>query len=144
MTCLIRKMLPDDLEEVYRLEKKIFNDAWSYTMLANELDGAPFKFPYILECDGQVAGYTFVWAYALEVHINNFAIVPGFRRKGLGLAFLKDILELFTTYTDAFLEVRVSNKPAIELYKKGGFTIHSTRLNYYDDGEDALIMHKEI
>ena len=43
-----------------------------------------------------------------------------------------------------FLEVRSSNTPAINLYKKAGFTNLSVRKKYYDDGEDAVVMAKEL
>jgi [ribosomal protein S18]-alanine N-acetyltransferase len=39
------------------------------------------------------------------------------------------------------LEVRVSNTPAQELYRRFGFAIAGTRQRYYtDDGEDAFVM----
>ena len=46
-----------------------------------------------------------------------------------------------------FLEVRVSNSPAIELYNKTGFKRVSIRKNYYrlpDGREDALVMSKRL
>ncbi|MHB1693379.1 MAG: GNAT family N-acetyltransferase, partial [bacterium] len=44
-----------------------------------------------------------------------------------------------------FLEVRVSNSRAINLYKKLGFKTFMVRKNYYDDnGENALCMVKEL
>jgi ribosomal-protein-alanine N-acetyltransferase len=44
----------------------------------------------------------------------------------------------------AYLEVRVSNRPAIELYKKLGYQSAYTRKGYYLDGEDALVMEKVL
>ena len=43
-----------------------------------------------------------------------------------------------------FLEVRVSNAPARKLYDSRGFDLFRTRRYYYDDGEDALEMKKEL
>ena len=43
-----------------------------------------------------------------------------------------------------FLEVRVSNSAAIQLYLKNGFVGKYARLRYYDDGEDALVLHKTV
>ena len=42
--------------------------------------------------------------------------------------------------TDITLEVRVSNDPAIALYRSFGFEEAGVRRRYYQDGEDALIM----
>ena len=43
-----------------------------------------------------------------------------------------------------FLEVRVTNEPAISLYKKLGFEITRTVNGYYSDGEDAYVMTKRV
>ena len=45
---------------------------------------------------------------------------------------------------EAFLEVRVSNTPAIELYKKMGFEIKRVERRYYVDGEDAYVMARKL
>ena len=44
----------------------------------------------------------------------------------------------------AYLEVRVRNNVAINLYKKFGFETISTRKGYYKDGEDAYVMLLDI
>jgi ribosomal-protein-alanine N-acetyltransferase len=41
------------------------------------------------------------------------------------------------------LEVRVSNKAALRLYKKCGFTIQGLRKRYYRNSEDAYVMWTE-
>jgi len=46
--------------------------------------------------------------------------------------------------TECFLEVRVSNHPAVNLYEKLGFTNVNRKLGYYMDGEDALVMAKPL
>ncbi len=43
-----------------------------------------------------------------------------------------------------YLEVRVNNTPAINLYKNLGYKILYTRKNYYLDGTDAYVMGKEL
>lgn len=43
-----------------------------------------------------------------------------------------------------FLEVRESNLPAIKLYESTGFLKLSVRKNYYQDGENAVVMKKEL
>ena len=46
--------------------------------------------------------------------------------------------------TQCFLEVRVSNENAIALYKKFGYEPYGIRAKYYEDGEDALAMKREV
>ena len=144
MNISIRKMKPGDVDSVYQLEQVIFKDSWSYILLSSETDGDEYKKPFVLEVNGELAGYTFIWTIADEVHINNFAIHPSFRRKGLGLKLISFIFESFSGYKNIFLEVRVSNHSAIELYNKSGFKKYFVRKKYYSDGEDAIVMKKSL
>ncbi len=139
-----RAMQKNDIETISKLEAKIFKDAWTYTLLLSETDGQKYKYPIVLEVDSQIAGYACIWAFADEVHINNFAIDPVFQQKGLGLKLIRFILGSFKEYKQAFLEVRESNSAAINLYKKSGFKKFFTRENYYADGEDAIVMQKNL
>ena len=79
-------------------------------------------------------------------HIVSVAIIPDYRRKGLGTAILNKALEGMREYNvkEGYLEVRVSNQPAIDLYTKLGFSTSKKSKNYYKDGEDAYIMVKEL
>ena len=144
MRVKIRRMQKSDVDSVYELETKIFRDSWSYKLISSETDSESYKYPFIMEVDGCLAGYTFIWAIADEIHINNFAIHPSFRRKGLGLKLISFIFDEFHEYSKYFLEVRKSNKSAIDLYRKSGFETIFTRIKYYADGEDALVMQKLI
>jgi ribosomal-protein-alanine N-acetyltransferase len=45
---------------------------------------------------------------------------------------------------ECYLEVRESNYPAVELYKKLGFEVARTLRKYYADGEDALLMAAQL
>ncbi|KAA3614894.1 MAG: ribosomal-protein-alanine N-acetyltransferase [Calditrichaeota bacterium] len=137
-----REMRKSDVKTIANLEKEIFKDAWTYQQLHSETDGQKYKFPIVLEVENEVAGYACVWAFVDEVHINNFAIATGFRQKGLGLKLIRFILGAFKEYKQFFLEVRESNKPAINLYTKSGFEVFFTRQKYYSDGENALVMRK--
>ena len=138
-------MKASDVVAVSNLENQIFKDPWTFDQLLSETDVKKiYKFPIILEVEQQIAGYACVWAFVDEVHINNFAIVPNFRQKGLGLKLIRFILESFNEYDQVFLEVRKSNLAAINLYKKSGFDTYFTRKKYYSDGENALVMRKII
>lgn len=144
MNIAIRPMVPADAEQVAELEKKIFSDAWSFEQLLAETNGEFFKHPLIMESNNTIAGYACVWAFSDEVHINNFAVNPDFRRKGLGLKLISFIFDKFRDYKIIFLEVRISNQPAISLYTKSGFEKYFIRKNYYSDGEDAIVMKKSL
>ena len=88
-------------------------------------------------------GFAGMWIMYDEAHITTIGIDPEYRGRGLGELLL---LALFDEAIDRgaawlTLEVRVSNEPAQNLYRKYGFTIHGTRRRYYsDNGEDAYVM----
>jgi ribosomal-protein-alanine N-acetyltransferase len=79
-------------------------------------------------------------------HIVSVAVLHPHRRKGIGKALVAQALENMRIYNakQCFLEVRVTNTPAIELYKKLGFEITRTIHGYYSDGEDAYVMTKKL
>ncbi|RLG77668.1 MAG: ribosomal-protein-alanine N-acetyltransferase [Thermoprotei archaeon] len=80
-------------------------------------------------------------------HIVSIAVRRAFRRRGIATVLMTASMEsLKNEYgvQEVYLEVRVSNEPAINLYKKLGFTIVERIRNYYLDGEDAYVMAKEL
>jgi ribosomal-protein-alanine N-acetyltransferase len=144
MSILIRSMMRKDVSRVYTLEKEIFKDAWSYQMIFDETDGQFFRKPFVMEESGKIIGYAFIWVIEDELHLNNFAIHPDFRLKGLGLKLISFIFDTLKGYKNVYLEVRASNSNAILLYKKVGFKEFAIRKSYYSDNEDAIVMLKEF
>lgn len=79
--------------------------------------------------------------------ITNVAVLPQYRRSGVGRALVMRMIEELTRRgaVEIFLEVRKSSEPAIALYRMCGFECISTRRSYYKDPvEDALVMRREI
>jgi [ribosomal protein S18]-alanine N-acetyltransferase len=95
------------------------------------------------ERTGTVVGYAGMWLMLDEAHITTIAMRTDWRGKGLGELLLASLLE---TAFDVgahrvTLEVRVSNEPAQNLYRKYGFSQEGVRPRYYsDNNEDAYIM----
>jgi ribosomal-protein-alanine N-acetyltransferase len=79
-------------------------------------------------------------------HIVSVAVLPQYRRKGIGEALIKEALGGMGLYNakQCFLEVRVTNTAAVELYKKLGFQVTRTIHGYYADGEDAYVMSRKL
>jgi len=135
-------MQKEDIEDVFLLEQRIFEDEWSLQSFYSELENPEVSIPLVVEEDKQIIGYAIVWYYADELHISNFAISPEYRRRGLGRRLLNYIMNLVSDYKFAYLEVRMSNRPAIALYEQYGFEPLYVRERYYRNGEDAVIMVK--
>lgn len=144
------KILPmqkDDLDDVLRLEENAYGDHhWSKESFFNELNNELAKYFCAFDARGKLVGYCGIWEILEEAHITNIAVSPEHRRKHIGEALLKKIID--TCYKDFVkyitLEVRVSNKAAIGLYEKYSFKSLGTRKGYYqNNNEDALIMWTE-
>ena len=112
---------------------------------------------YVAEVNGVVAGYVmcrveqgtgFIKNVARRLgHVVSVAVRERFRRMGLAtMMMIASLTALRDEYNveEAYLEVRVSNVPAIKLYEKLGFQIVKKLERYYLDGEDAYLMAKEL
>jgi ribosomal-protein-alanine N-acetyltransferase len=79
-------------------------------------------------------------------HVVSVAVLPQYRRKGIGQALITEAMDGMRVYNakQCFLEVRVTNTPAIDLYKKLGFQVTRTIHGYYADGEDAYVMSRKL
>ncbi len=76
-------------------------------------------------------------------HIVSIAVKPNYRRMGIGTALMNSAMKSLRDVYNVeyvYLEVRVSNIPAIKFYEKLGFKITKRVVGYYRDGEDAYIM----
>lgn len=94
-------------------------------------------------CDGVFAGYADLTAVLDEGYIGNIAVVPAFRRRGVGAALLGELLRQGEAAKLAFLtlEVRAQNMPARRLYEKCGFETVGVRKKVYEKPtDDAIIM----
>ncbi len=80
------------------------------------------------------------------VHLISIAVLEAHRGKGLGSKLLENTIMAAKRHNadSVFLEVRVSNKPAIRLYEKFGFKKVRIIREYYRDGEDAYVMVLEL
>jgi [ribosomal protein S18]-alanine N-acetyltransferase len=91
--------------------------------------------------DGRVAGFV-SWRMVAEgeFEILNVAVAPGFRRRGLGRALLKNLLHRLNGAV--YLELRDSNEAARQLYEAIGFQQVGSRPGYYENPPEAAIVMK--
>lgn len=142
----VRIAKSSDLDDIYELDVQTFAMPWSKEALSYDILENDNAFVIVAEYEGEFAGYADIWTVLDEADLNSIAVRVDFRRKGIGDAIMLAMTEMLPANGVATinLEVRVSNMPAIKLYKKYGFKECGVRPGYYlDNGEDALIMKRE-
>jgi len=139
----IRQATRADLLAIYRLEKQVFDDPWSYSAFENFLGEPAFL---VAERDGELVGYVVAdWTanYGRDFgHIKDLAVAPACRRHGVGRRLLQCAVSrlLIEGVTKIKLEVREHNTAARRLYADEGFEPFRRIPRYYSDGEAALVL----
>ncbi|HPW53965.1 MAG TPA: ribosomal protein S18-alanine N-acetyltransferase [Erysipelotrichaceae bacterium] len=147
---MIREMLVSDIDEVMEIEEVSFSDAWNYDHFVYEILFNPYASIWVLENEeSEIVGFADLWIMFERAEIANIAIRKDQQGRGLGYKLMQHIEKLaIEAHCETIaLEVRVSNKSAISLYKKCGFEIINTKKNYYywkGVSEDGHFMMKGI
>lgn len=144
MNVIERLQSEEDLDAVVEVEAASFNNPTTRTWYENELKRPDVCFVYVIRThDCPVAGFCAFWKVLDQIHINNLAIRPDYRRRGLARQLLVRVMEEAVRLgaPTATLEVRRSNDAARELYQSAGFKLAGVRTSYYTNPiEDALIL----
>jgi ribosomal-protein-alanine acetyltransferase len=148
---LVRKATPDDIEILRKLEQEAESAAhWGEreyeALFAPE---APWRFALVAaeESGAQIVGFVIARCADDEWEIENVVVAPEQRRRGLGSAMVRELVqEARRSGAGAvLLEVRESNAAARRLYEKIGFNEIGRRPDYYrNPPEDALQLRISI
>jgi len=133
------------VDAIAELEKICFNDPWSAKSIESELKNDLSLWVVALDAD-KVVGYVGSQSVLGWADMMNLAVDPSYRKKGIGKGLVNELIAKLkeNKVTCLTLEVRVSNEPAISLYRSLGFTQVGRRPGYYHNPkEDALILRKE-
>ena len=142
---ILRDWKKEDNAQIVELEKRCFSDPWSLSDFESSC-AFPFFEGVVLEDDGVVVGYACALVLFEDGDIANVAVAPEYRKQGFGKRIFQALVERsFARGAERlFLEVRESNLPAIALYTGFGFRQIAVRKGYYSDGENALVMQKDL
>jgi len=125
-----------------QLERTAHTHPWRQSSFESCVDGR--QKCWLAEHRGGLVGYVVVTHGGGDAELLNISVAPKFQRKGIGSCLLQYAINYVKPHADMlFLEVRVSNRKAIELYAREGFFEVGTRKNYYptvNGNEDALLM----
>jgi len=132
-----------DIDAVQRIERASFPVPWPAYALRQEVETNRLARYLVVRVGDEIVAYAGVWLLVDEAHITTFAVLPDWRRRGIGARLMLAVMRLAEELGArvATLEVRLSNIPARQLYQRFGFRPVGVRPRYYsDNGEDALIM----
>jgi len=154
---VVRKARKEDIPVVMYINRVSLPENYPEWFFEEHLERWGEAF-YVAEVGGKVVGYVmsrveYGAPYVVEGsivkkgHIVSIAVLEQYRRRGIGrklmehaMSALKNVYEC----REVYLEVRVSNIPAIRLYEKLGFRKVRIIPMYYLDGEDAYLMAREL
>lgn len=149
---ILRPARPEDIPKVISVNLAMLPEHYSESFYDEMLRESPETF-LVAELAGEVLGYIMCrieygfstlkkFGFARKGHIVSVAVIDDHRSKGLGSALVIEALNGMRQRgcTEAYLEVRVSNAPAIRLYQKLDFKIVTRISGYYRDGEEAYLM----
>lgn len=148
----LRPMTVADLPAAMALEVTLFGDeAWTLEMFRSELSGRPDGRYYLAAVDGDVVvGYAGLLGPPPgrtepggQADVLTMAVNPLHWGRGIGTALLQALLAQAGARGcgEVFLEVRVDNLRAQELYRRHGFRQIGLRRGYYQpSGTDAIVM----
>lgn len=131
--------------EVLEIEEECFKESLRYSEEVFRYyyqRGSLFK---VAECSGVVVGYVIADLEDSLCHVASIAVKPTYRRIGVGSTLLDHVLSECKRLgaKRAYLEVEVSNEPALRMYLKAGFRVIGVVRGYYGS-EDAYVMVKEL
>ena len=142
-----RLMKLNDLDSVMPIEYLAYQFPWSEAIFQDCIKAGYHC--WVAELDNVIIGYAVFINAVQECHLLNLCVNPKLQGRGLGRKLLSNVLDNAKEYNASciFLEVRQSNKYAVELYESEGFNEVGIRKHYYpsDHGrEDAVIYAKEL
>lgn len=141
-TSVLRQAGPDDADAIAAVEAAASPQPWSADQLRQSLQ-APTTWGWVAEgAGGALLGHLLASCVAEEGEILTLAVAPGARRRGIG----RDLVAACTDrwrgagVIAGWLEVRVDNRAARDLYRGTGWREAGLRPRYYRDGADAVVM----
>jgi [ribosomal protein S18]-alanine N-acetyltransferase len=136
------------LDQLLAIEQACFANPWSRGMFNQELQ-LPWALDFVAltASPERVAAFIILWLVAGEAQVQNLAVDPACRRRGVGRWLLLASLRRAWDHgaRQCSLEVRAGNQAALALYESLGFRRQGVRPRYYwPEGEDAILMGRAL
>ncbi|MCS7094758.1 MAG: ribosomal protein S18-alanine N-acetyltransferase [Thaumarchaeota archaeon] len=150
---VLRPVREEDILEVMNINRLTLPENYTYSFFYSIAKSYPESF-IVAESASKLVGYIMCRVergfskfgglrFRKLGHVVSIAVMPEHRRKGIGKALMLEAMKAMRNVyhcDEVYLEVRVSNEPAIKMYESLGFAIVDTIKHYYLDGENAHVM----
>ena len=150
---VVKQFDEEDLNEVIHINWTCLPEHYKKNFIINIYQRFPKAF-FVALVNNKISGYVMCrietglsmlkkFSIARKGHIISIAVLPNYRRIGIGEALMSKILKVsLPAYKaeECYLEVRQSNNEALYLYGKFGFEQVKVINHYYRDGESACVM----
>lgn len=138
-----------DFEQVYEIEQACFVEPYTREQLMYEFSENPLNKILVVYDEDKIVGFVDYMITFNSATISQIAVLPNYRKKGLGSKLLEEMEKSFPKEIDDVvetitLEVRESNINAISFYKKNGYENVVIKKHYYKNGENAVYMIKRL
>src|SRR5262249_53564225 len=116
-----RVMSAADLGGLLAVEQASFMNPWTREMYVAELENPGVSYLFVAKnTHGHVVGFCGFWHVVDELHVNNLAVLPEYRRQGIATQILGRVFAVgrHVGARRVTLEVRRSNEIARRLYER--------------------------
>ena len=142
----LRRFRPKDLMNIMQLVGVTLGENYHPSFYINLHNFWPEGF-IVATFKEQIVGFVLATiSESKTARILMLAVYPYYQRRGMGSNLMEAILNQCVQRNIKMikLEVRTHNHQAIQFYRKYGFVIHQTLLNYYKNGDNAYLMYKYL
>lgn len=138
----IRWMIRRDMPEVLQIETDSFEFPWTDEDFVRCLRQRNC-IGMVAEHEDRVVGFMIYELHKTRIHVLNFAVAPGYRRRGVGTQMVAKLVAKLSSQrrNRIVLEVRETNLAAQLFFRENQFRAVSVLKNFYEDTpEDAYLM----
>ena len=142
----VRHLRLRDMDRVLEIEQASFGaEAYDRNLFAEYFHKCGELF-LVADLGERICGYSLTCISGQRAELVSVAVDPPDRGKGIARTLLDSTLRRLRRRAVArlALTVRQSNQPARALYESQGFLERRIIPGYYEDGEDGLMMTKEV
>ena len=145
MQVILREILSSDVSQIAAIERDCFALPWEEEAVSSVYARADFC-GVVAQIGEKTVGYLLGLTLFENAEVLRVAVANAYRGQKIGGALLDQFCNLVKARgaERVFLEVRVSNEPALALYESRAFLKGRVREKYYENGESAIEMHKDL